>query len=137
MDRLLHVAADRELRQEWEIRLTGPRPDGPGWPEIVQARVRSIANRATRVSSNHGHILRGLPLTAEDVAFIQRCLAKIPRQRHREVLGGYRRRWREAFKAEGADHRRENAGRRTANTYLVRCLPTMADVSPRRGHDAR
>lgn len=128
MDGLLYGVADRELRQQWEIRRIGPRPDGPGWTGIVQARVRSIEGRAMQISSTHGHILRGLPLTLDDVDFIRRCLARIPRQRHREVLGGYRRRWREAFNAEGADHRRENAGRRAANTYLIKRLPAMTSI---------
>lgn len=64
-----------------------------------------------------------LPLLADDHRHIDAQLCRHPRQRRTAILNEYRRVWLAAAQQEAIEHRRDNAGRRAANLYLLR-LPT-------------
>ena len=63
--------------------------------------------------------LADLPLLIDDRRFITQQLHRIPRQQHEAVLAEYRRVWLEAAAAETDESRKDNAGRRAANLYLL------------------
>jgi 2,3-bisphosphoglycerate-independent phosphoglycerate mutase len=69
------------------------------------------------------HPLKGLPLLPDDWRFVNRRTAG--RKDKSELLREYRRRWIEASEAEPVPHKRDNAGRRAANLFLLDATDKM------------
>ncbi|MBQ0719123.1 MAG: hypothetical protein KBT88_12195 [Gammaproteobacteria bacterium] len=66
--------------------------------------------------------LRGLAINFEDRKFIETCLRGKSRERKTALLSEYRQRWLTAEAAEPVPHRKENAGRSAANSWLRKHL---------------
>lgn len=62
--------------------------------------------------------LRGLQIIPDDRRFIEACLADKTREEINNLLVEYRRCWLAAVDKEPARHRKENAGRCAANSWL-------------------
>lgn len=70
-------------------------------------------------AANDADLLASLPLLREDYRFVMKRLATIPIEDHDAILEEYRRVWLEAADREPLEHRRDNAGRRCANLFLL------------------
>lgn len=55
----------------------------------------------------------------DDMKFIGRTLSGIPVRFHRALMECYRRAWEDAQEAETCFIKKENAGRRAANSFLL------------------
>lgn len=70
----------------------------------------------------------GLNLLWEDKRFIEKCLAGQSEWLTREALKDYKLVWLEAANKEPAEHKKDNAGRRAANTFLREIIcPSLSD----------
>ena len=57
-------------------------------------------------------------LLHEDITFIKKCLTRIPRERHRDVLRAYLSKWYECISNHENVVSTQNEGRRIANAYI-------------------
>lgn len=60
----------------------------------------------------------GIILLSEDMRYIARYLSYIPADRHKIVMKQYYEEWKAGMELAAMPHRRQNNGRRLANTYL-------------------
>ena len=63
-----------------------------------------------------------LPLLSEDRTFIQQRLKKVPFNIRPHIMANYATIWKEAADSESDINKKDNAGRRAANSYLMRYL---------------
>ena len=97
-------------------------PATPATPATFSETTTTKPNRVAGVAEVASPTA-DLPLLADDHRHIDAQLCRHPRQRRTAILNEYRRVWLAAAQQEAIEHRRDNAGRRAANLYLLR-LPT-------------
>lgn len=74
---------------------------------------------AEQAPSYRLEMLDNLPLLPDDRKFIRRRLRVLPLSSHEKVFRLYRNRFINGMEAEQAEHKKDNAGRYRANTWLL------------------
>ena len=103
-------------------------PVTPATPSNIEVQKES---RSLPVTLDYFSAM-GVNLLADDLAFIRRHLPMTTAE-HNTTVRGYVRRWHEAMDAEPQKHKKDNAGRRAANTWLRnKTTNTAAQINSRK-----
>lgn len=86
-------------------------------PQKTAPKVARLVARENAEIPTPENPLKGLPLLPDDWCFVNHKTAG--RADQVMLLTGYRETWLEAAEAEPASHRKDNAGRRAANIWLL------------------
>ena len=78
---------------------------------------------------NFWHMLDGLPLLRDDCQYVAKAIARAHKKDAITFLEHYRRQWEQASQAEPNEIKRDNAGRRQANTWLREMASSPARLS--------